>query len=131
MASLINAANPINTSPTVASVRANFSAAKAEIEALQLGYMADITSQRTITAADFGKILPVNSAADIAITIPTDALLGITGTDSPAFYTYQKSTGKAVVSAPNVIQKYAGFPTDIQFVRVQYYRIGVNTWAAE
>lgn len=56
MASSINAANPVTGAPTTASVRANFSAAKSEIEALQDAQalkapLAGPTFTGTVTAA--------------------------------------------------------------------------------
>ena len=139
MASNINALNPVNTSPTVTSVRANFAAAKAEIEALQATasgiplYSADVIAAKTIATADLGTLIEYNSAADAQITIPTDAVLGLSGLTNNSFEVYQKGSGRpsVIAGAGVTVSFWAGYPTSVQGVTQTFHRVGANSWAAK
>ena len=131
MASNINAANPINTSPTVASVRANFAVAKTEIEALQRDYTIVETVGRALTINDANKTILYNSPSNGTFTIPTDAVLSITGTAEIAFKILQLSVGAvSIVGAAGVTNnKPADIPPAIAFGTEVATRYGVNTYA--
>ena len=130
MPSNINAANPVNTSPTVASVRANFAAAKNEIEALQRDYLAIETVGRALTLADAGKTVLYQSASAGVFTIPNDATLGVTGAAAIKFTVVQLSTGAvSIVGGAGVTNnKPNDIPPAIQYSTEVSTRYGANTY---
>lgn len=138
MASNINALNPVNTSPTVASVRANFAAAKAEIEALQAlpstipNFIAK-TSAYTVAVGDLGNLAIYDSAANADVTIPTDAVLALSGATNNSFEVYQKGNGvpNIVAGAGVTLVKWVGYPTSALGVTQTAHRVGANTWAVK
>lgn len=92
---------------------------------------ADVTASRALTLADFSNLITVNSAANVALTIPTDAVLGITSTTNVRFKLFYRSTGIAVVTATNTILKYTGYPTPAINVTEVYSHVGADQWAVE
>lgn len=139
MASAIDATLPVTGTPTTASVRSNFATAKTEIETLQAqslvlrAYTADITVGRAITAADLIVLLVYNAAANGNFTIPTDAVLGITGLSNASFEIYMKGNGVPVIvgGAGVVLNPWPGYPTPTIGSTQTAHRVGANTWAVK
>lgn len=96
MASSINTANPVTGSPTTASVRANFSAAKSEIEALQTDKadLASPTFTGTVTAAsitasgtvNYTGTFQIGGVAVTATAAELNILDGVTATTAEVNY---------------------------------------------
>lgn len=134
MPSLIDATLPVNTSPTVASVRANFLAAKNEIEALQGSslrtYGVIETVGRTLAATDLSRTILYSSAAAGVFTIPTDAVLGITGSTEAVFKVVQLGAGAVSIvgNGTSVNNKPTDIPPAIQFGTEVATRYGVQTY---
>ena len=138
MASAIDITLPVTGSPTTSSVRANFSTAKTEIEALQLAttgrlYGAEDTVGRAINTADLKQLAIYNSAANGTFTIPTDAVLGLSGAVNASFEIYQRGAGvPAIVAGAGVkLVVWAGYPTSALGVTQTAHRVGANTWAVK
>lgn len=74
MASSINAANPVSGNPTTASVRANFSAAKSEIETLQTDVAAKAnTASPTFTGTATFADITLSDTTPVINIFDTDA----------------------------------------------------------
>ena len=131
MASAINALVPAaNAALSSAQIRALALAAKTEIEALQRSYGTAETVGRALTAADLSKTILYNSAAAGSFTIPTDAVLGITGSDEARFRIVQLGTGAvSIVGASGVTNNNpTDIPPAIQFSTEVATRYGVSTY---
>ena len=79
MASSIDAANPVSGNPTTLSVRANFTAAKSEIEALQAGTSIATATATSQGVVELATIAETNTGTDAARAVTPDALDGWTG----------------------------------------------------
>ena len=138
MASAIDITLPVAGSPTTSSVRANFSTAKTEIEALQSAtigrqYGAEDTVGRAIAAVDLKQLVIYNSASNGTFTIPTDAVLGLSGAVNASFEIYQKGNGvpNIVAGSGVTLVVWTGYPTSTFGVTQTVHRVGSNTWAVK
>lgn len=95
MASTIDSTKPIEGNPTTLSVRANFSSAKSEIEALQAAdiVLTDDLDAEVIARTNLGDVV---AAQDIIITSNTGAIATKAPTASPTF------TGVATIPTAQV-----------------------------
>lgn len=93
----------------------------------------DVTTAggRAITADDLGNEIAYDNAAIGTFTIPTDAVLGISGVTANSFEVYQKGTGRAdiVAGADVILRTYGGYPPSSQYVTQTVTRIGANEWS--
>lgn len=86
-----------------------------------------VASSRALSAADFDCMLAC--ASGITITIPTDAVLGISDPAyAPTIVLQQAGAVAIVFSAPGVTLQGTP-PTLLQYGSVGLVRTGANTWA--
>lgn len=112
MASAIDATKPIFGTPTTASVRANFAAAKAEIDALQLGdtalaaLIAALDGRADVTEADVLQIQGATGFADY-----NDYATGIAALSMPTPSTWTKLPNDALGTFTKIDALPAGVDT--------------------
>ena len=87
-----------------------------------------VAVSETITASDLEQILDVSAAA--TITIPTDAILGISATDRVTVGAYQMTAGAVAWAAGAGVSPLRGTaPTAAQHLVTGLVHVGSNEWA--
>lgn len=85
-----------------------------------------VAGDRTLTKTDLDQVLDVAAAA--VLTIPTDAILGITADERVCFGAYQKNAG-AVSWATSGTTLRGTAPTAAQYGITGVVHVGADEWA--
>ena len=90
-----------------------------------------VTASRTVNAGDIEQVMDCTSGSPIAMTIPTDAILGITSAnDRRTLAGYQGGAGALSFTNGAGVSPLRGTPpTAAQYSTVGLMHVGANEWA--
>ena len=88
-----------------------------------------VTGATTLVKSDAGKMITVNSASTVAVTIPNDATGG--WEDLETVNVLQRGAGVVTFTAGSgvTLRTPSGYPASVQYAVKKLTRIGANEWA--
>jgi hypothetical protein len=93
------------------------------------GQFSLVTESRDLTPDDVDIIQRSNSSSAVALTIPQDTVLGITGNEAASLSFYMGGTGAISFVAGSGVTVRGTPPTVEQYGLLFLFRIGTNEWS--